>query len=210
MMDFDINSVFNDIIKEVKSFESESVNCILKDVVRDIAEAWGNQVIDILESKRLKPSLAKATIERRERRDDNILSPEHALLETGEWVQYIQFRCKVVGNVGIIDVVIDDYDTMIGHSGNISPYKIALLNEYGIGPIPSRPLFATSELEMEGRVDSIIKKALNESLRDGYNNAIINANLTIGHDSDDTSDYFAIGGIHEDSTVLTFGWLKYA
>jgi len=156
----EIDDVFNSLIKETEDLINNIGQTFLHQATIDVTEAWANEIIDMLLTRNISPPLSEKTIKRRTSRQESILGPDYPLLETGEWITYIEFRLTQHKTYDTLEVGVFDESTKIGHSGSVTPAYVAKVNEYGNDElIPSRALFATSELTMDSTIDVIIKDA---------------------------------------------------
>jgi len=155
----EIDFVFNSLIRDVEDFANGVAQTFLHESTKAVAELWANEIIDMIISQRLSPPLSEKTIKRRRSRKISILGPDYPLLETGEWITYIEFRINQFNDHDELEVGVFDESTPIGHTDK-SPVYIAALSEYGKEDlIPARTPFASSELKIESKIDTIIRKA---------------------------------------------------
>lgn len=153
-----IEDVFSLLQKDVDQIVQSTSYLYLHNTSKLIVEKWANDIIEIVTSKALQPPLDEKTIERRKRRGNDILGPDYPLLETGEWITYIEFRINQLSDHVDIEVGVFDDTAQVGHTGSRSPVFIAEINEYGREDIhiPGRYLFSTSELKINSEIDNII------------------------------------------------------
>ena len=159
-----IEDVFTLLQKDVEQFVKSTSIIFLHNSSKAIVEAWANEIIDMIVTKNVQPPLDEKTIERRKRRGKDVLGPDHPLLETGEWIAYIEFKINQFTTHDEIEVGVFDDSTSIGHSVTKTPVFIAEINEYGMEDvnIPGRHLFSTSELKINSKIETIINDAWNK------------------------------------------------
>ncbi len=158
-----IDNTFNLLQKDINDFINYASTTYLHSSSQAIVEEWANDIIDILTNKTLEP-LSEKTIDRRKRRGQDIIGPDYPLLETGEWITYIEFRINQFSDHDEIEVGVWDESIQIGHSSNRSPAYIAEVNEYGREDIhiPGRHLFTISEIKVSAKLDAIINDTWNK------------------------------------------------
>ncbi len=185
-----IEDVFTLLQKDVEQFVKSTSNIFLHNSSKAIVEAWANEIIDMITTKNLQPPLDEKTIERRKRRGQSILGPDYPLLETGEWITYIEFRINKFATHDEIEVGVFDDFTSIGHSATKTPVFIAEINEYGMEDvnIPGRHLFSISELRINSKIDTIINDAWNKLQITDLPN-VQNINSLIGRISSNGSEF---------------------
>lgn len=189
----EIDDVFKLLIRDSENFIKSTATIFLHKSSQAVTESWANEIIDILISKNIKPDLDKATIERRQRRGKNLLGPDYPLLETGEWITFIEFRIKQFADHDNIEVGVFDSDSKIGHSGTVTPVWIATVSENGYDDlIPARTPFAQSELQIVSKIENIISNT--------WDTLIVNE-LT-----SDTQSENLVGRIISDGSNFTFRW----
>jgi len=190
-----IEDVFNSLIKETETFIDSASGTFLHNASKLIAETWANDIIEMLVSEKLQPSLSKETIERRQRRDNNILGPDYPLLETGEWITYIEFRINQFTDHDEIEVGVWDETTQLGHTSEKTPAYIAEINEDGNDKhIQGRHLFSTSELRIHSKIDDII---INTWDKLNITDVFVNV-----------SPHNLVGKIISDGSSFTFRWTE--
>jgi hypothetical protein len=156
-----IDDIFNSIVKDTELFVTSTKETFLHNSSKAIAERFAHEIINLLTSKSLSPPLSDKTIERRRRRGNDVLGSDYPMLETGEWIKYIEFRINEFANHDEIEIGVYDTSTRIGHSSSRTPAFIAEINEYGMEDIhiPARGLFTTTEIRVISQLDSIINEA---------------------------------------------------
>lgn len=191
-----IDSVFSFLQIDIDNFTNYASTTLLHDSSKAITEAWANQIIDTLTSKTLDP-ISEKTVERRKRRGLDILGPDYPLLETGEWITYIEFRINQFADHDEIEVGVWDESSQIGHSSNRSPAYIAEVNEYGREDvyIPGRHLFTITEIKIDAQLDSIINDTWNNLDIDEVFDNIISTNSLVGK-------------IYYNGSDFVFGWVE--
>ena len=158
----EIDDAFNFLIKYGSDTALNGSCVFLHESTKAVAEAWANEIIELLLSRNISPPLSATTIKRRISRKASVLGPDYPLIETGEWITYIEFRITQFNNHDELEVGVFDDITQIGHTGK-SPVYIATINEYGKDDlIPARAPFARTELTIESKVDTIIRDAWNK------------------------------------------------
>jgi len=155
----DIEDVFDELIEESWKYADNVAKLYLHETTKKIAEVWANEIISMLTTRNL-PDLTEATIRRRISRKQSILGPDYPLLETGEWITYIEFRMKQYDRHDELEVGVFDEATRIGHTNSVTPAYIAKISEYGDDLfIPARQPFSKSELIIQEKIDKIISES---------------------------------------------------
>lgn len=156
----DIEDAFEDLINDSWTYVDTVSKVFLHETTKMVAEAWANEIITMLTTRNLL-GLSERTIKRRTSRADNILGPDYPLLETGDWVTFIEFRIKQHDRYDDLEIGVFDESTQIGHTGTITPEYIAKISEYGFEEllIPARAPFTKSELAMQEKIDKIITES---------------------------------------------------
>jgi len=191
----EIDDVFDFLIKDSEEYFEAVGKTYLHRATLDIAEAWANEIISMLISKNISPPLSEKTIKRRASRKSNVLGPDNPLLETGEWITYIEFRVRQHDEYDELEVGVFDEVSKIGHTASVTPAYIAKISEYGDRiHIPARAPFATSELRINAKVDSIIREAWDKIPR----------NIDILHISSVGENF--VGRIASDGANFVFRW----
>jgi len=149
-----IDDVFSQIEPELSIGDTIPINTI-----KVVVEEWANAIIEKIMDKNLYPELQAQTIHNRMLRDINLIGSDYPLLETGEWVSFIEFRITRENDGYKVETGVWENNTLIGHTRDRTPEDIAYMNEYGWdeSAIPARNLFTITQMEIEERLNSILQ-----------------------------------------------------
>jgi|GEM_PF-5985122 len=155
-----VADAFADIEQEVRDTAGMIATSYAREGSREVAEEWVREIVRRLISSNGLAPLTKQTVDNRKSRGISVIGVDKQLFETGElFLNHLEARHTILPdkNYDIIEVGIFDDTTKIGHSDTITPYKLALINEYGrydLG-IPERPIFEESAMAMGYTSDRI-------------------------------------------------------
>lgn len=199
-----IEDMFDQLNLEVERYLDTTLRVFATESILKLTEAWAYLIIDLLTSNTLEP-LKESTILRRKTRGENILDPDTPLIESGEWITYIEFKVRAEYDLYYLEVGVFDDSTPIGHDGGkVTPVYIAYVNEYGHMHIPARAPLAASEMEMESHLDSVISSAW-ANLPSGHLDKTVKAIVT-RKISDSYGDFHKRGRIVKDGSRFKFRW----
>lgn len=169
-----IEKFFSGLKKELKATAGIVASSYAKSASKSIMEEWGEILARNIELGLISPSLARQTEINRKSRGNPTYPP---LLETGEYVEYIEFRWTSMPskNYDLLEVGVFDNSTKIGHDDSITPYKLGLMNEYGFNGlfegengesyfvnIPARPHFRESALDVGYEFNRIARDSFSQ------------------------------------------------
>lgn len=157
-----INATFARLQAQAQQAAAVYAATYAKEGMKDMAEAWAQEFLDFVLTGQVTPDITgdlgngikagRGTKWKRHKRGN---PPEPPLAETRELLSYIEFRwtCLPDENYDILEVGIYNDEKLIGHSDSITPYRLAMVHEYGFEgsfmsnkgaryvKIPARPIF---------------------------------------------------------------------
>lgn len=164
-----IEKFFKGVQKQIVATAGITASSYAKNASKSVMEEWANILARNIEMGFISPALAKSTEENRKARGNKSFP---ALLETGSFVEYIEFRWTSIPskNYDLLEVGVWDDSALIGHDASITPYKLGLMNEYGFNgafvgedgktrtvDVPARPHFRESALDIGYELNRIVR-----------------------------------------------------
>lgn len=164
--------VFGDLEMEIKDHAAVIATSYAKAGTREVGRQWAAELKRRFELGVTKPGLTDATKQNRRSRGVEAFLPNTPLYETGRLLEFVEFRHTTIPerNYDILEIGIFDESTQIGHTWDITPKRLAMINEYGFKgtfkrsdggsieiDIPERPIFAETALQMGHTFNRIFK-----------------------------------------------------